>query len=150
MADQDQQIDNSFLDNADLTGVEISRPIIADSLVRSRIGDLRITVDDKGQRRLNIPLTLEEPATSVDGKPVNVGFQHTDSILITPTGGLTQEIINEKLARFQTAALRTKTPGKFAPLDQYSGKEVLVKFGNRTGNDGEIRQDVKRYLAVKD
>jgi hypothetical protein len=148
----EEQVDNSFLDNTDLTGVEVGPPMLGDCLVHCTTGDVRI-VANGDKRRLVIPLTLEEPAVDVDNKPVNPGVRLTDSIQLTPSGGLTQEIINEKLARFQVAVKREKRPGPFGPIDQYQGKTVLVKFGKRDDkredHKGEVQQTF-RYLAAKD
>jgi hypothetical protein len=151
MADQ-AELDNSFLDNADLTGIDVSRPLLPKQVLTVRTGDVRIEKSDDGSKRyLVVPLVLEETGKDTKGNPVNVGFSVTDRLLLTPTGGLTQQMINEKLARFQTAVLATDKPGPFGQLDQYQGKLVRVQFDVRADKQDPDNQfqDVRRYMATK-
>jgi hypothetical protein len=62
---------------------------------------------------------------------------------------LTQEMINEKLARLQVAALKLDRPQKFAPADLI-GREVLVTFNTRADklDPSKLYQDVARYNKV--
>lgn len=141
----------NLLENTDLTGVDISRPII-NGLVRCQIASVEPESKD-GKDNLNVKLVTAEAATDINNKPVNPGFTHTDRILLTPTGGLTDQMIMEKLARVQCAALKQDKPqGPFAPLERYVGQFVNVRFAPRQDkNDPSItRQDIKSYTAVKD
>jgi hypothetical protein len=132
----------------DLTGVDISRPLLPRQNIRCLIGDLRIERSEPSKpRSLIIPLTLDEPAKDTKGDTVNPGFVVTDRILIDPTGGLTQVMINERLARFQVAALGLDKPGPFGDLSQYAGRKVTVTFDVRPDkqNPEMLYQDCKRY-----
>lgn len=140
-----------MLDNIDLdlSNVDLSRPLIDNQVKRCVTGN--VTIEEKdGKRNLVIPLTLEEPATGTGGREIQVGFVHTDRILLTPTGGLTEQMIKEKVARFQVAALGLKEPKPFNAAE-CSGKTVLVTFKTRPDKQDteKLYQDVARYSAVK-
>jgi hypothetical protein len=134
----------------DLTGVDLSRPLLPRQTLRARIGEVKLEKQENRGRNLIIPLTLEEPGQDTAGRTVNPGFVVTDRILVDPTGGLTQEMINERLARLQVAALKLDRPGRFNAADLV-GKEVLVTFDVRADKTDASKsyQDVKRYSAVK-
>lgn len=140
------------LDNLDLdlSSVDLTRPIIDNQVLLVKTGEVKVEVNDQKQRRLVIPLTLEEPGTSVTGRPVNVGFQVTHSILITPTGKLTQERINEELAKFQVAVLKLDKPGPFGAVSQYRGQLVRAKFASRPDRDdpNKMYQDIKAWIKA--
>lgn len=134
----------------DLTNTDLSRPLIK-GLALCRTGEL--TIDEKQSKKgemlryLNIPLQLEEMVTSTEGKSIQPGFTVTDRILITPTGGLTQERVNERLARFQIAALALAKPTQFGAVSQYSGKLIKVKFDTRPDkmDPTMLFQDITAY-----
>jgi hypothetical protein len=144
--------DVTVLDNLDLdlSSVDLTRPLIDNQVVLARTGEVRIEMNEQKQKRLVIPLTLEEPATSTSGKPVNVGFQITHSILATPTGKLTQERINEELAKFQMAVLKLEKPTVFGPMEQYRNQLVRVKFSTRADKDdpNKLYQDAKAWIKA--
>lgn len=143
---------SELLDNLDidLSAVDLTRPLIDNQVVLVRTGEVKIETNDNGQKRLVVPLTLEEPATATNGRPVNVGFQVTHSFLITPTGKLTQERINEELAKFQVAVLKLDRPQPFGALSQYRNQLVKVKFSTRADRDDASRvfQDVKAFIKA--
>ncbi len=134
----------------DLSTVDLTRPIIDNQVLLVKTGEVKIEVNEQKQRRLVIPLTLEEPGTSVAGKPVNVGFNVTHSMLITPTGGLTQERINEELAKFQVAVLKLEKPTQFGALSQYRNQLVRAKFASRQDKNDPNKQfqDVKAWIKA--
>lgn len=142
-----EMIDNLDID---LSAVDLTRPIIDNQVVLCRTGEVKIETNGSGQRRFVVPLTLEEPSTSTSGKPVNVGFVVTHSFLITPTGKLTQERINEELAKFQVAVLKLERPQPFGALSQYRNQLVKVKFASRADRDDASRifQDVKAWIKA--
>jgi hypothetical protein len=147
--DNNNTVELSNLD-LDLSSVDLSRPLIGGKQTkRCRIGNVTLEQQQGRGRNLVVPLTLEEPATDTNGKTVNPGFVVTDRILVDPTGGLTQEMINEKLARLQVAALKLDRPQKFAPADLI-GREVLVTFNTRADklDPSKLYQDVARYNKV--
>lgn len=124
--------DNPVIDNSDLdlTGVALRDPIIDKQWVRSRITGLRWeqltsnkTSDGKAVQ-LIIEAVTEEPATATDGRVVPVGHKSRINIFGTPTGGLTQDMINKRVGRFQVAALGLSEPVKFGSPEQYIGKLV--------------------------
>ncbi len=135
---------------SDLSNVDLQRPLIK-GLVLCRTGEL--SIDEKQSKKgemlkyLNIPLQLEEVTTSTEGKSIQPGFTITDRILITPTGGLTQERVNERLARFQIAALAIAKPTTFGAVSQYSGKLIKVKLDTRPDkmDPTTLFQDIVNY-----
>lgn len=136
-----------MIDNVDLdlSGVDLSRPLLDNQTILCRTGEVRFeTENDK--TNLLVPLTLEGPGKSTTNKEVLPGFVHTDRILSTPVGKLTKEMIREKLARFQVATLKLKSPKLFTP-EECSGQLVLVTFGTRPDRQDPSRlyQDVVRY-----
>lgn len=134
----------------DLSDVSLERPLIDNQTVLCTTGNVKIEKSDDGQsQRVVIPLTLEAPVSCTKGNTLHVGFQVTDSILITPTGGLTMEIIKEKLARFQVAVLGLDRPKPFNAAE-CSGKRVLVAFAAEADKKDSsiIRQRVKKYIKA--
>lgn len=131
----------------DLSNTDISRPLFDNVFVVCTTGEVKVEVSEKGLKSLVVPLVFDEPAIDTNGKSVNPGFTVTDRILITPTGGLTQQMINERLARFQVAALGLSKPQNFGSTEQYIGKKVKVQFKVRQDkNDAnKVYQDVKSY-----
>lgn len=134
----------------DLSSVQLTRPLIDNQVVLVRTGEVKIEENEQKQKRLVIPLTLEEPAKATDGRDINPGYVVTHSILITPTGGLTQERINEELAKFQVAVLKLEKPGTFGALSQYRNQLVKVKFTTRADrNDStKLYQDAKAWIKA--
>jgi hypothetical protein len=131
----------------DLSNTDISRPLFDNVFVNCTTGEVKVEVSEKGLKSLVVPLVFDEPATDTNGKQVQPGFTVTDRILITPTGGLTQQMINERLARFQVAALGLSKPQNFGATDQYISKKVKVGFKTRVDkNDAsKVYQDVRSY-----
>lgn len=145
----------------DISNADIVRPQFDKTRARCIIGNLKVEVrkTDKGTiRELVIPLTLDEVCVSTDGKSVQPGFEIKSSakkpaasILLTPVGGLNQEMINEKLAKFQVAALKlTKQEGSIGDLSRYAGLPIIAVFGLRQDKqDQSVQyQDVKGWAKV--
>jgi len=134
--------------NADLASVETERPIIGASTKRVRLGDIRLTErtgkNGDPQRWIIIPMTLEETATTVTNKELPVGRRLEHRILASPTGGLTQAMINERLAKLQKAGTGSKTAQNGIKWSTLAGKEVMAKFSvnSKSGTD---RQEVDFY-----
>lgn len=133
--------------DVDLSNTDISRPLFDNVFVNCTTGEVRVEKSENGLKSLVVPLVFDEPATDTNGKQVQPGFVITDRILITPTGGLTQQMINERLARFQVAALGLSKPQNFGATEQYIAKKVKVGLKLRTDkNDAtKVYQDVKSY-----
>lgn len=148
-----QVVDNSDLD---LTGVPLTKPIIDKQWVKVRITNLywqelesTKTVDKKA-KQLVIQGVTEEAATSTDGRVVNPGEAFEVTIYATPVGGLTQLMINQKLGRFQVAALGLTEPTKFGPPDQYVGKVLKGYFEAEAGRQDSsiLYQRINRWEKV--
>lgn len=134
-----ETIDNSDLD---LSGVSLRDPVLDKVWVRCRISDLyweRIDAKNGGKAtQLVISLVTDEPSVAEDGRPLPAGHRPgKQTIYATPTGGLTQEMINKKIIRFQIAALGLDVdpknpvlpPGtKFGKPDQYIGRPIRAFF----------------------
>ena len=118
-------IDNQDLD---LTGVPLKAPVIDKQWVLAMVKDLyweaKKTKAGDAAKQLVIELVTQEPATATDGRAVSPGFECTTNIWATPSGGLTQLMINQKVGRFQVAALQLAEPTKFGSPEQYIGKLV--------------------------
>lgn len=135
----------------DLTGVDISRPLLPRQTLRCRTGDVRAERrDENSPRQLVIPLTLEEPGKDTNGNEVGVGFAVTGRIQLDATGKLTQAMINERVARFQIAVTKADKPGRLV-IEELSGREVMVTFDVRVDKQdpSKVYQDVKSYYAVR-
>lgn len=137
-----ETLDNSDLD---LTGVSLREPVMDKQWVRCRITDLyweKLDARNGGKAtQLVIGLVTEEAATSTDGRPVPIGTRPPKvNIYATPTGGLTQDMINKKLGRFQVAALGLEAPTKFGPPDQYIGRAIKAYFEAETKGDATYQR----------
>jgi hypothetical protein len=151
-------LDNSDLD---LTGVSLRDPIVDKQWLLSRITNLYweltgqegkvppTTHNPKGRAtQLVIELVNEEQGTSTDGREVPPGSLKVKvNIYATPTGGLTQEMINKKVGRFQVAALALDKPAKFGTPDQYVGRLVKAYYEAEEGKqkDGTLFQRITRW-----
>lgn len=133
--------------NTDLTGIDVSRPILLGS-VRCKVGTLKTEKKDNGVQNILIPLTTEENARSTKGgDPIPPGFAVTERICVdTPNSNEKfVEMRNVKMKKFQLACGQD---GPFAPLERYEGAIVNVRFDVRE-KDGVEYQDVKGISAVK-
>lgn len=138
---------DDLLSNLDLASVETEIPVIDKQIKKVTLGDIgkvELRTGRKGdeQKWFIIPFTLEEEATSVSGAPVPVGRKLRHRILVSPVGGLTQAMINEKLAKFQAAANGTKRAVNGVQWSSLSGKQVLARFYTRNGDDGRVNQEI--------
>ena len=134
--------------NADLASAETERPIIGTSTKRVRLGDIRgeerTGKNGDLQRWIIVPFSLEETAETVTGKELPIGRRLEHRILASPTGGLTQAMINERLAKLQKAGTRSKTAQNGFKWSTLAGAEVMAKFtvNSKSGTD---RQEVDFY-----
>jgi hypothetical protein len=122
-------LDNSDLD---LTGVPLRAPVIDKRWVLSTIKDLyweaKKTKAGTPAKQLTIVLVTAEQTESTNGQPVLPGLQTTATIWATPSGGLTQLMINQKVGRFQVAALGLAEPMVFGSPEQYIGRSVKAYY----------------------
>lgn len=128
----------------DLSNVDISRPLFDNVYVLCTTGEVRVEVND-GKKSLVVPLVFQEPAVDTNGNTQHPGFVVTERILLTPTGGMTQDMIDKSLARFQVAALGLDKPQNFGSTTQYISKKIKVGFKLRTDKNDPS----KIYQAVK-
>ena len=144
------------IDNSDLSlaGVSLRDPVVDKQWLTSRITDLYWqalksdkTPDGKA-KQLVIELVNEEQGTSTEGKIVAPGTLKTKvNIYATPVGGLTQEMVDKKIVRFQTSALGlTEGRAKFGPPEDYIGKMVKAYYEAEPSRDGDgVFQRVNRW-----
>lgn len=146
MNEETSNIDNGDLD---LTGVVLSPPVFDKQTRRCITGQVK-RVKNGDKLELEIPLRLDEPATDTNGKEHQVGAMvGTQRILMTPTGGLTMDIIKEKLARFQAAVLDIEEPRKWGNDADYQGKPVYcrLKAKPKDGDPTVVFQDVASWIS---
>lgn len=131
----------------DLTGTDISRPLLPRQQRLCRTGEVRVENGDYG-RQLIVPLTLEEAAKDTKQGIINPGFVVTYRISLDPKGKRTQQMVNEELARFQVAATDLDKPGSFklSDLSWACNRQLLVTFDVRPDqkDPSVFYQDVKR------
>ena len=150
----------SQIDNIDLASVETARPNLPTGLYRFKVAKLEL-VDQKAPKtgkNLSIQLGLVEPQQSVpnskgESQVLNVGFPVFDLISLTKTFKENGEVNYDplpRLAKFREAVLGDKS-GKFMPLEQYLGREVIVKVRySETNIDKKTGQDYGPKTSVND
>lgn len=139
----------SQIDNIDLSTVETARPNLPSGvyLMTVKKVELQDQKAPKTGKNLSIQLGLVEPATSVpnhkgETQTLQPGFPVFDLISMTKTFRENGEVKYDplpRLAKFREAVLGSKD-GKFMPLEQYLGQQVMVKVkfeADSKGKDGE-------------
>jgi len=139
---------DTLLDNRDLSLVATGHPVIDNQAPLCTTGQVELKATANGARRLVIPLTLEEPAKSTDGRELTPGFHTTVGFLVDPSGGWTMERANESLAKFQVAVLGLSKPTaiNLADLSAFQGKKVRPQF--QPQRNDPTRQEVKGWLKA--
>ena len=142
---------SELLDNRDLSLVATGHPVIDNQAPLCTTGQVELKATAGGARRLVIPLTLEEPAKSTDGRELTPGFHTTVGFLVDPSGGWTMERANESLVKFQMAVLGL-TKGQPinladpATFQAFQGKKVRPQF--QPQRNDPTRQEVKGWLKA--
>lgn len=140
---------SDVLDNIDLdlTGVELTPPVIDNQVVLCTTGEVRVEKTGTDKRRLVIPLTIEEAVKSTSGKDLQPGYQTTVGFLIDESGGWTKERAKEALGKFKAAVLKlSSVEGAFGVLEPLRGQKVKVHF--MAQRNDPTRQDVKAWLKA--
>ncbi len=147
----EQGIDN---DGMDLSAAEIGMPILGVQKVKVKLKAAAIQYDDNDHKpsRLNVQLTLQADAKSIDGDTVNAGRVVFDGLALRVFGAMTPKQVVDALGQFQVAFTGAKKaagsssdPKVWAALE---GKEAIASFSTRNDKKtGEVRQQI-RYHAV--
>lgn len=139
----------SQIDSIDLASVETARPNLPSGVYLMQVKKMEL-VDQKAPKtgkNLSIQLGLVEPAQSVpnhkgESQVLQPGFVTFDLISLTKTfredGSVKYDPL-PRLAKLREAVLGSKD-GKFMPLEQYVGQQVMVKVkydADSKGKDGE-------------
>lgn len=150
--DETRYVDaDALLANNDLASAPVSNrpPMIDKQTKRIRLGEIRAAEDRSWPDRhwLVVPFQLEETAVDTDGNELPVGRQLKHEILITPKGGLTQAMINERLAKLQVAGTGAKKAVNGFSFGSLSGKTVVAKFSVRSSKTdaSKLFQEVDFY-----
>lgn len=137
--------DAGILDASDISlqGVELY-PVLDNVSPLCRTGNVTVKRTKGGQRRLVIPLILEEPSKSAAGADLEVGRSITVGIMMEPSGGMTAERCAEELAKFQVAVLKLDRPAaNFGNIEQYRNQLVRPTF--KAQKNDPTRQDIARW-----
>lgn len=134
--------------NADLTTVDITRALMKKGPMTFTVADVKIE-KSKDQKKDLVVFTFKSKYESEDtkGGKLKPGFTITDRTTITPGGDLTEEKIMTSLAR-RREELTGDHSGKFAPVEQYIGKEVEALVDIETDRTGQYG-DQNRLRKIK-
>lgn len=148
------------IDNIDLSTVETARPNLPSGMYLMQVKEMKL-VDQKAPKtgkNLSIQLGLVEPALAVpnekgEQQKLNPGFPVFDTISLVqtfnPDGSVRYDPL-PRLAKFREAVVGSKD-GKFMPLEQYVGQQVMVKVSYTASNvDRKTGQDYGPKSSVQD
>lgn len=137
--------------------VLLSTPPIAEGKYFVQIKKAEITPTKKGGTQLALTLSFadSELFDYASGEVINNSSHNAtvfDSILLTPTGGLTAEMVQTKVAKFVDAVARDKSYHKTVEeldTDKYVGKWVKVVIKHEPAKDGyEAKNQVNGYFPI--
>jgi hypothetical protein len=117
------------LDSMDMSSVNTSFPVLRPGPYNFQVESMEIKESKKtaGQMSLNIKLKLlQEGQDHKTGAVINAGFPLFHTILLTPVGKLTPDMIKRSLAQFMEGVLGHKN-GPFKPFEQYLGQTVTAR-----------------------
>lgn len=143
--------------DTDLTGVDISRPMIAKGTVEFVISEIRVEQNKaKTGDNCNIVLkTVNKEKAAVakqgaGGDIVNPGFTLIHTISLTTTEKYDAEAIKRNLKGFRHAVTGLET-GAFGPVDQYLGKHVFASVGIDEDESGKFppKNEIRRFVPAK-
>ncbi len=128
----------------DLSSVDTSRPVISQCATDFDITSVAVEESKKtaGQESLVIKLKTKYPVKSTKGEAINPGFTVMKQILLTPSGGWTEESALQELKRFQVAVGRS---GAFGDPASYVGNTVSALVSVEVDKDGKYddRNNIK-------
>lgn len=141
-AQPENAVDPILQENLD--DVSTTDPLFPKGDVEAEVVKVFSAPTKKGGSMVKIELKTVGPHTAVTGDPIPTGRRIFDQIVTTPVGGLTKEMIQRSLKRFQAACGGT---GAFFPLEQYVGSRVTVKLGMKKPSDEypDEANEVKGY-----
>lgn len=159
MSDDNKPVEFSgtLSDLGDMSTVETKYPVIAAGLYQMKIkgfkkSDKPNTKTGNPQSMLIIELATEDMAKNKNNPDADVPPGHvlTDRVLLTPVGDMTQNMINQKLARIMEAATGNHD-GAFNTADLV-GKVVSVNVALRPERtvDGKTyaeSNEISKYIA---
>jgi len=130
----------------DVTEADVARPKVKAGTYNAVIAFVRQEASRKaGLPQLLVGYRFIVPLPTIDNKEVGSGFTITQRILMQPTGGLTQEMINDRLKRVHFAACG---PGRVTTAG-WIGKPVRVRVTLRdphtdkeTGEEYDASNDI--------
>jgi len=129
--------DINALLNADLTGVSTEYPVLPAGRYTVKIVKLEPTKARDGTTDLmEQVVSLEEPATDRDGKPIGVGHQVTDRFSLTPTEKYTTDKIQARLKGIMEAVNGKTASGAFGNPADYVGQIVVAKLDVEVDKNG--------------
>lgn len=135
----------------DVSETRVETPLLPEQTLRCRTGQVGVKLSGKKkQKRLQVPLELLENATDDAGQTVHAGETVFHSFLLEESGGWDQQSINRELKRTKMAVLgvtEKEAGGPVGNVAEWSGKDVLVKFSIREGDDGRRYQDTRLMSA---
>lgn len=147
----DNVISLGILDR-DLSQVNTSMPILRDGIYDVEVSrvELAETSDQQG-KMLRLVFKTTAPSQAVSGDMINAGFPLYHNFLLTPKGGMTEEMIVRNLAAFaQSAGVAT-----INPVDQLRGRMVRVRVvvvperkDRNTGRTYPPSNEIHTFLKV--
>lgn len=129
----------------DLSGVDTERQLLAVGLYKVQVKSIE-TSPNKTRTGdvLKITLALEQTGTSTKGQPINPGYPLFENISMVKTDKYDPRV---RLAQFMEAVLGRK--GSLAPLDQYLGKDLMVKVKIEGTPDSQYGEQNRVAMFVK-
>lgn len=137
---------SNVLEN-DLTTVDPSYPVLPAGSYVMKVSDIKVEKAKDGVGdNLVIKLSLDQQAKDDRGRQVFPGHIITDRISLATTAKYSEESIQKRLKAFQLAHFKeSECPAKFAPIDQYIGKQLTVKL--RIEEDSTGQYDPSNRIA---
>ena len=161
MADLDKPVEffGALADLGDMSKVETKYPVLAPGLYEMKIKGFKKS--DKPNSKTGAPqsMLLMELATTESSQPnrqpddgditIAPGHEITERIILTPVGGLTLDMIKQKLARVMDAALGSHD-GAF-DTNELVGKTVQVQVAVRpereeAGKTYDESNEIKKFI----
>jgi hypothetical protein len=134
--------------NADLTTVDTSRSLMKKGPMTFTISEVKMEKSKDNSKDM-VVFTFKSKFDTEDtkGGKLNAGYTLIDRIVITPTEKKTEDSILKDLARRREEITGDKS-GRFAPIEQYIGKEVEAVVDIEVDKTGEFG-DQNRLRKIK-
>lgn len=147
METNQEQPDSEIIDlGFDVSEADVARPVIKPGRYPATISFARKEASrQKGLPTLMVGYRLNAPAKTIDNKEVGANFTLVQRILLEPTGGLTKQMIEDRLKRVHFAAAG---PGRVTTA-AWVGKPVDIRVTLRephrdetTGEEYDASNDI--------